>query len=131
VTSNVTAHRVKARRLGLKLPKSRWDDEQVRSAARALDRVLAIHPPAAISTVRDFAGLCRLELLPCHTWGAMASPEDNSFIDQVAPLCGDDPATDERLQHFGDDVRLNPRGPLLQMDDDGRVIGEQPLPARW
>jgi hypothetical protein len=33
VTNNVIVHRVMARKLSLRLPASRWEDEQVRSAA--------------------------------------------------------------------------------------------------
>lgn len=73
--------------------------------------------------IRDFAALCKLELLPWDRWGAMAGGEQDSFIDEIARLCGDDSAASERLRRFRDDVRLNPRGTLLLMDDDGRSPG--------
>lgn len=242
VTGNVVLHRVTARKLGLRLPPPRWEDEQVRSAARILDRVLAISPAplhdprapdqrmignchhAALLTcallrahgvavraragfapylshgeyvdhwicelltpggwqrfdpdtglppgdataatfltggeawlrcragqadpglfgierwrgwwfirnnvVRDFAALCKLELLPWDRWGAMTGGED-SFIDEIAQLSSDDSATSERLRRFRRDARLNPHGTLLHIDDEGRITGKEPLPARW
>jgi len=78
------------------------------------------------NVIRDFAALCKLELLPWDRWGAMTGGEEDSFIDQIARLRSDDSAGNERLGRFRHDTRLNPRGTLLSMDDDGRITGKRP-----
>jgi hypothetical protein len=44
------------------------------------------------NVIRDFAALCKLELLPWDRWGAMTGSEQDSFIDEIARLGGDDSA---------------------------------------
>jgi hypothetical protein len=83
------------------------------------------------NVVRDFAALCKVELLPWDWWGLMVGVDEDrpdALIDELASSCVDQAAWDERARRIQGDPRLNPGGKVFVFRG-GQA--EVELPAVW
>ena len=83
------------------------------------------------NVVRDFAALCKVELLPWDFWGLMVgqdSDRPDELIDELAEMCADDDAWAARRDRFETDPLLNPSGRVLVFRGG---MNEVALPAVW
>ncbi len=83
------------------------------------------------NVVRDFAALCKVELLPWDFWGLMVgqdSDRPDELIDELAKMCAADDAWSRRRDRFESDPLLNPNGRVLVFRGG---MNEVPLPATW
>jgi hypothetical protein len=83
------------------------------------------------NVVRDFAALCKLELLPWDFWGLMVGQDadrPDELIDELAAQCSDDSACESRVERFERDDRINPRGTVFVFRGG---MSEISLPPNW
>jgi hypothetical protein len=83
------------------------------------------------NVVRDFAALCKVELLPWDFWGLMVGQDTDrpdDLIDEYASMCADDDALSSRNERFVHDPLINPNGRVLVFRGG---MTEVELPARW
>ncbi len=83
------------------------------------------------NVVRDFAALCKVELLPWDWWGLMVGQDadrPDELIDELSAMCADDAAWTERCRRFADDPLLNPGGRVFVFRGGTR---EDELPDEW
>jgi transglutaminase-like putative cysteine protease len=83
------------------------------------------------NVVRDFAALCKVELLPWDFWGLMVgqdSDRPDELIDELAEQCLDDEAWEVRVRRYADDPLVNPRGRVFVFRGGAQEIV---LPDIW
>jgi hypothetical protein len=83
------------------------------------------------NVVRDFAALCKVELLPWDFWGLMVgqdSDRPDELIDELSAMCGDDAAWRDRDERFASDPLVNPNGQVVVFRGG---MTEVTLPTTW
>ena len=83
------------------------------------------------NVVRDFAALCKVELLPWDWWGLMVGQESDrpdDLIDDLSTMCADDSCWMERNERFGVDSLLNPNGRVFVFRGGANEVD---LPEMW
>jgi len=83
------------------------------------------------NVVRDFASLCKVELLPWDFWGLMVGQDadrPDELLDELSATCADDATWAERYRRFADDSLINPGGRVFVFRGGTR---EHDLPDEW
>jgi transglutaminase superfamily protein len=83
------------------------------------------------NVVRDFAALCKVELLPWDFWGLMVGQDadrPDELIDELVAQCAEDSAWRARIERFEQDDRINPRSKVIVFRGG---MSETSLPSNW
>lgn len=83
------------------------------------------------NVVRDFAALCKVELLPWDFWGLMVGQDSDrrdELIDELASMCGHDAAWRDRYERFASDPLIDPKGHVFVFRGGMTQVS---LPSTW